>query len=143
MSQPHKQRRTWKAQHTVSLKYHILMGTAWLRKTVAATYQSIRFLAPEYIKLNSYRRPPYGAIAPSGPGPSHYRGFTIKRRHTVGLLWMSDQTNTDRHHTHRKEKKIMLPAGFEPTIPAKVRPYPRLRPRGHWQQSSLACNSHK
>jgi hypothetical protein len=37
--------------------------------------------------------PPYGATAPSRPGP-HYRGFTITLRHTpqsVGLLWSSDQ----------------------------------------------------
>jgi hypothetical protein len=41
---------------------------------------------------------PHGAIAPSGPGPSHYRGFTFTLRHTphlVGLLWTSDEPDTD------------------------------------------------
>jgi hypothetical protein len=27
--------------------------------------------------------PPHGAAAPSGPGPPHYRGFTITLRHTA------------------------------------------------------------
>jgi hypothetical protein len=35
---------------------------------------------------------------PSGPGPLHYRGFTITLRHTprsVGLLWTSDQPDAE------------------------------------------------
>jgi hypothetical protein len=40
----------------------------------------------------------YGLTAPSGPGPSHYRGFTITLRdtpHSVGLLWMGDQPDAE------------------------------------------------
>jgi hypothetical protein len=34
----------------------------------------------------------HGAKAPRGPGPPHYRGFTITETpRTVGLLWTSDQ----------------------------------------------------
>ena len=35
----------------------------------------------------------HGATAPSGPGPPHFRGFTITLRHTysVELFWTSDQ----------------------------------------------------
>jgi len=39
----------------------------------------------------------YGATASSGPGPPHFRGFTITLRHTtIGrTLWMSDQLDTE------------------------------------------------
>jgi hypothetical protein len=36
--------------------------------------------------------------APSGPGPPHYRGFTITHTHTrqsIGLLWTSDQPDAE------------------------------------------------
>jgi len=38
--------------------------------------------------------------APSGPGPPHYRGFTITLRHTTpgGLLWTSDQPDSYLFH---------------------------------------------
>jgi hypothetical protein len=38
--------------------------------------------------------PSHGPTAPSGPGPPHYRGFTIilgEAHHSVGLDWTSDQ----------------------------------------------------
>jgi len=40
---------------------------------------------------------PIGATAPSGPGPSHYRAFTINLipPHKVGLLWTSDQLDAE------------------------------------------------
>jgi hypothetical protein len=40
----------------------------------------------------------YGEAVSSGPGPPHYRGFTITLRHTphsVGLLWASDQPDAE------------------------------------------------
>jgi hypothetical protein len=39
-----------------------------------------------------------GATAPSGPGPAHYRGFTIILSYTsqsVRLLWMNDQPDIE------------------------------------------------
>jgi hypothetical protein len=45
--------------------------------------------------------------------------------HSVGLLWMSDrsdaETSTQQHNTHNKQTS-MLPAEFEPAIPASARP---------------------
>ena len=40
----------------------------------------------------------FGATAPSGPGPSHSRGFYITQNdapQSVGLLWTSDQLVTE------------------------------------------------
>jgi hypothetical protein len=45
-------------------------------------------------------------------------------RHSVGLLWTSDQpvakasTDTGQHNTERQRQTSMPQAGFEPTIPA-------------------------
>jgi hypothetical protein len=40
------------------------------------------------------KNPPYGATAPRGPGPTHYRGFTITPSYTT-TLWMSDQSDAE------------------------------------------------
>jgi hypothetical protein len=71
---------------------------------------------------------PHGATAPNGPGPPHYRGFTITLRHTthsVGLPWTSDrpdaEASTWQHTTLTRDKTSMLPAGFEPALPARER----------------------
>jgi len=54
----------------------------------------------------------------------------VPRSHTnapqsVGILWKSDQlvaeASTTTHNTHNRQTS-MLPAGFEPTIPERVRP---------------------
>ena len=51
----------------------------------------------------------YGATAPSGPGPPHYRGFTITHNdapQSVELLWTSGQpdaeTSTCQHTKHTR-----------------------------------------
>jgi hypothetical protein len=38
-----------------------------------------------------------GTTAPDGPGPSHFRGFTITLKHTTlgSLLWTSDQPDAE------------------------------------------------
>jgi hypothetical protein len=69
----------------------------------------------------------HGAIGPSGPGPPHYRGFTITLRHTshsvVGLLWTRDQSDRGTSdNTQQKRQMSLTPAWFEPTIPASARP---------------------
>jgi len=41
---------------------------------------------------------PFGAAAPSGPGPPHSRGFLITHKdaaQSVGILWTSDQLFTE------------------------------------------------
>jgi hypothetical protein len=69
-----------------------------------------------------------GATAPGGPGPPHYRGFTITLRHTphsVRLLWTGDQPDAETstwQHTTLTRNTSMPQAGFEPAIPASQRP---------------------
>jgi hypothetical protein len=69
-----------------------------------------------------------GATAPTGPGPPHYRGFTITFRHTaLGRTPLHEWSARRRdlylttHNTHKRQTS-MPPAGFEPTVPASERP---------------------
>ena len=64
---------------------------------------------------------PQGATAPSGPGPPHYRGFTITDTpQSVGLLWTSDQPLPDNIH---KTQTSTPPAEFDPAVPERERPH--------------------
>jgi hypothetical protein len=70
----------------------------------------------------------HGATAPSGPGPPHYRGFTITLRHTTLSRTPLDEWSA-RHedlylktHITHKGHTSMPPAGFEPAIPASQQP---------------------
>jgi hypothetical protein len=66
----------------------------------------------------------------SGPGPPHYRGFTITLRHiTLGKTPLDEWSTRRRdlylttHNTHNRQTSISIPpAGFEHTIPASERP---------------------
>src|SRR5215470_11060971 len=65
---------------------------------------------------------------PSGPGPPHYRGFTITLRHNHIHYDSSGQVISPRrdlylitHNTHKRQTS-MPPAGFEPAIPASEGP---------------------
>jgi hypothetical protein len=65
---------------------------------------------------------------PSGPGPAHYRGFTITLRHTTLIRTPLDEWSAWRrdlylktHNTHKRQAFMPL-AGFEPKIPASERP---------------------
>ena len=77
----------------------------------------------------------HGATAPSGPGPPHYRGFSITFTphsvyswFTLGMphldewsIWCRDLCLTKQNP---QETDIHAPAGFEPAIPASGRlPY--------------------
>jgi hypothetical protein len=65
------------------------------------------------------------ATASSGPGPPHYRGFTIA---TFGRTPLDESSARRRdfylttHNTHNRQT-FMPAAGFEPAIPASKRPY--------------------
>jgi hypothetical protein len=65
----------------------------------------------------------YGATAPGGPGPPHWRGFTITLRHiTLGRTLPDGRSarHRDLYLTTSntfKRQTSMLPAGFKPTIP--------------------------
>jgi hypothetical protein len=64
----------------------------------------------------------YGATAPSGPGPPHYRGFTIALSYTtLGRTLLDECPMHTTHNTH-KRRKFMPPAVFEPTIPVSEQP---------------------
>jgi hypothetical protein len=71
---------------------------------------------------------PHSITAPSGPGPPHYRGFTITLRHTtLGRKPLDEWSAPCRdlylttHNTHKRQTSI-TPAGLETTIPANERP---------------------
>jgi hypothetical protein len=87
--------------------------------------------------------PPSGATAPRGPGPPHYRGFTITPRHTTlgktpidGLSARCiDLYKTT--HKHSQETNIHAPGGIRIRSPSKqAAADPRLRPRGHRDRHS-------
>jgi hypothetical protein len=69
-----------------------------------------------------------GSTTPSGPGPPHYRGFTITLRHTtLGRTPLDEGSarHTDLYlttHNTQKRQTSMPPPGFKPTIPASERP---------------------
>jgi hypothetical protein len=69
----------------------------------------------------------HSATAPSGPGPPHYRGFTITLRHTTLGRTPLDEWSVCRRHfyltTHNThERQTSMPkVGFELTIPASER----------------------
>jgi len=63
--------------------------------------------------------------------------------HSVGLLWTSDQPDTETsictstHNTHNRVIS-MPPAGIRTRIPASKRPQtPRLRPRDQWDRQVI------
>jgi len=69
----------------------------------------------------------HGATAPSGPRPTHCRGFMITLKHTTLVRTPLDERSTWRrslnlktHNIHNRQTS-MPPAGFEPTIPASER----------------------
>jgi len=79
----------------------------------------------------------HGATVRKGPRSPHYRGFMITLRHThsVGLLWASDQSDTEtstRQHTaFAWERHPCLRRDLNPQFQqaaADARP----RRRGHW-----------
>jgi hypothetical protein len=71
---------------------------------------------------------PHGATAPSGPGPSHCRVFTITLKHTTLGTTPLDEWSARRrdlylttHNTHKRQTSIPT-TGFELEIPASKRP---------------------
>ena len=65
----------------------------------------------------------YGSTAPSGPGLPLCRRFTITFKHTKHCRIPLDELSADlTTHNPYKRQTSMLPAGFEPAIPASERP---------------------
>jgi hypothetical protein len=66
----------------------------------------------------------HGATSPSGPGPRHYRGFTITLRHATPDRTALDEWSARRRdlylttRNNHKRQTSMFPAGFETAIPA-------------------------
>jgi hypothetical protein len=105
------------------------------------------FISVSWIKL--HKETPYdlqfffflssGATAPSGPGPPHYRGFTITLRHTtLGRTPLDEwsahaETSTWQHTTLTTD--IHACAGIRTRHPSKrAAADRRLRPRGYWDR---------
>jgi hypothetical protein len=60
----------------------------------SATQRKAKPIRYSYLKFSLY----HGATAPSGPGPPHYRGFTIILNYTpqsIGLLWTNNQLDAE------------------------------------------------
>jgi hypothetical protein len=81
---------------------------------------------------------PNGSTAANGPGPPHYRGFTITLRHTeLGRTPLDDWSAQCRdlylttHNTHKRQTS-MPPSRIRTSNPSKrAAADPRVRPRGH------------
>jgi hypothetical protein len=78
--------------------------------------------------LNMYLEVFYGATAPSGPRPLHFRGLTITLGHTtLGRTPLGEWSSRSRdlylttQHSHKKQTSLP-PAVLEPTISARERP---------------------
>jgi hypothetical protein len=75
-------------------------------------------------------------MSPSEPGPSHYRGFTITLRHiTPGSTPLDEWSTVHRDlymttYNNHKRQTSMLPAGFEPDVPANEWTQTHAPPRG-------------
>jgi len=85
----------------------------------------------------------YGAPASNGPGPPHYRGFTItliKEPHnrwdySVRVTSPAQRTLTD--NTQHLQKKINAPGGIQTHIPSRRAAADQfLRPCGHGDRPS-------
>jgi hypothetical protein len=82
----------------------------------------------------------YGAGAPSGPGPTHYQGFTItiiQIRHTrqdsSGRVISPTQRSLPNNTQQSQETDIHVPGGIRTRNPSKRATIdPCLRQRGHW-----------
>jgi hypothetical protein len=79
--------------------------------------------------------------SPSGPGPPHYRGFTITLRHTTRGRTHLDEWSTPladlsftTHNNHMRQISI-IPVRFEPAISAsKWQQIQRLNPLSEWDR---------
>ena len=91
----------------------------------------------------------FGATAPNGPGPPHYRGFQITHDdvpQSVGLLWTSDQlvaeTSTWQHTQYSQQTNVRVPGGIRTHILSRRAAADlRVRPRGHWDRLTPCCIS--
>jgi hypothetical protein len=85
----------------------------------------------------------------SGPGTLHYLGFTITSdtRHSVGLLWTSDQpdaeTSTWQHTTVTTDRHPCLQRDSNPRSQQRATADSPLRPRFHWDRHWLSLPDRK
>jgi hypothetical protein len=85
--------------------------------------------AADSFSLNNLRNHHFffhGATAPSGPGPPHYRGFTITLRHTtLGSTpldeWSARHRDLYLTKQYSQDTSIHAPAGIRTQIPASER----------------------
>jgi len=113
--------------HSISFK---VISKPFLKEPITIVFYALEscklcFFLYHYIHIYTYR------IMAQQPSMGH--GLLIiedSRWHsattqTVGLLWTSDQPNAETstlQNTTHKRPTTMIPAGFEPTIPASERP---------------------
>jgi hypothetical protein len=87
-----------------------------------------KLVVTEPVKKNPSTIFSSGVAAPIGPGPLHYRHFTITLRHTtLGRTPLEEWSARRRepslttHNNHKRQTSMRL-AGFELIIPASERP---------------------
>jgi hypothetical protein len=116
--------------HTFQIKFGatLVLEIAVASETSVHIHRTTRSHVREGNSFNAFCFFFDGATAPRGPGPPHYRGFTITLRHTtLGRtaldVWSASPTRLylTTHNTHKRQAS-MPPAGFESPIHASERP---------------------
>jgi len=100
------------------------------------------------IRVSVFRRyvsPLHGTTAPSVPGPSQYRDFTITLRHTtLGRTsldeWSTNvETSTWQHITLTRDRHPRPQWDSNPQSQKASATHPSLRRRSHWDRLGATC----
>jgi hypothetical protein len=117
------------AQHRIVILYVKLIPAKDQHVTFSALFSSMLIQIPVLTIFLCIYVFPHGSTAPSGPGPTHYQGFTITLRQTIPSrtpLDVKSARPTDLYlttHNTRKRQTSTPPAVFESAIPASERPH--------------------
>jgi hypothetical protein len=118
------QRAAWYTEH-VCLTFIKLSSFKKYYATLSSLKISSKFIIAHTVYILFFL---HGATAPRGPGPPHYRSFTITLRHTtLGRTPLDERSARCRdlcltiHNTHKRQTSMPL-EGFEPPTPASDQP---------------------
>ena len=116
-------------KHTFIMLTQLKIIFVSFSKRIGCRIWGIHYITPEelYVCIYIHIVLPYGNN-PSGPRPSHYRGFMITlRRTTLGRTPLDEWSFRRRdlylatNNTHKRQTS-MPPAGSVPTVPESERP---------------------
>ena len=117
---------SWSTEFSLKMYTYMVKKCYWSCDTIANLENSIGVQVVPLFKL--FLTPIantvflYGETVPSGPGPCHYRGFTIPLRHTTLVRTSLDERPLPDSTQCSHERDIPAPAGFEPIIPVSKWP---------------------